>query len=372
MAPTRRRYLAALSGATTLAIAGCSDADSTPTDATPTESLTPTDTPTATPGTTVPGTPTPTPSDGYTPPPYVDPGAYTATSVTLDATAECTLGGELTVPTGEGPVPGVVLVHGSGRQNRNGAIGGVQIYRDLALGLASRGVAVLRYDKRTFACTQQLDPSAFTIDDVVTDDALLAVDRLREHPRVASEDVFVVGHSLGGALAPRIAARDGGLAGIAMLAANASPLPDLVVAQTRYALERDGDLTEAERQQLNRVRELAERARTVDIGDDEVVLGGGKPFWRSLAEYDQVETATNLDVPTFLGQGTRDRNVPVDTELGQWRDALGGRASVTIRTYDGVNHYFLEGPGPLETGQLPQSGHVVPAVVADLAAFVTD
>ncbi|WP_049994824.1 alpha/beta hydrolase family protein [Halapricum salinum] len=365
MSPTRRTYLTALATTTVLTVAGCSSSES------------PTETPAVT---TTPGVSEPT-TDGTTDrpetdtrggdlPSYADRAAYTEESLSLEATEECSLGATLTLPEGDGAVPGVVIVHGSGPNDRDGTVGPLQPYRDLAVGLASRGIAVLRYDKRTFACQQSIDPTAFTIDDVVTEDVLTAVSRLREQPRVDREDIVVVGHSLGGALAPRVASRDGGLAGIALLAANARPLPDLIVDQTRYALERDGELTDAERRRLEQTRALAERLRTADIGDEEVLAGGGEPFWRSLAEYDQVETATAIETPILLAQGERDRQVTVADDLSRWRDTLGDRTDVRIHTYPGLNHYFVDGAGALETGGQPEDGFVAESLIADLADWI--
>jgi len=358
MSPTRRAYLAALAGTTALSVAGCSGNESPPgtTDSTTTPGLSRTRTDQSHTETTTENLPE-----------YADSDAYTEQSLSLRASGDCTPGATLTLPNGDGVVPGVVVVHGSGPSDRDGTIGPVKPYRDLAVGLASRGIAVLRYDKRTFACRQSFDPTEFTIDDVVTEDALTAVERLREHSRVDS--VVVVGHSLGGALTPRIARRDRSLAGIALLAANARPLPTLIVEQTRYALERDGNLTDAEQRQLEQTRELAERLRTADIGDEEVLAGGGRPFWQSLAEYDQVETATEVETPILLAQGERDKQVRVETDLARWREALGDREDVTIHTYPGLNHYFVDGAGALETGGQPEDGFVSGSVVADLAAW---
>ncbi|PSQ36441.1 hypothetical protein BRD08_04700 [Halobacteriales archaeon SW_10_66_29] len=190
----------------------------------------------------------------WDPPAYADESAFEERTVTLDATESCDLGGTLSVPTGNDSVPGVVIVHGSGPVDRDATFGPNKPYKELAWGLASRGIAVLRYDKRTQACDADL--ADVTIDDVATDDALTAIQRLRDHDRVAADAVFVVGHSLGGALAPRIATRDGGLAGAVLLAPGpARPIEELVLDQQRHLLDQQ-DLTGEEREEaMAEVRE---------------------------------------------------------------------------------------------------------------------
>ena len=145
--------------------------------------------------------------------------------------------GHLSMPTGSGPFPAVVLVAGSGPQDRDETIGPNAPLRDLAWGLASNGIAVLRYDKRTKAHGTEIasEIDTLTVREEVTDDAVAAVDLLRATPGVDPGRVFLAGHSLGGYLAPRIAAdANGRLAGIALLEANARPLQRLVEDQLAY------------------------------------------------------------------------------------------------------------------------------------------
>jgi pimeloyl-ACP methyl ester carboxylesterase len=307
----------------------------------------------------------------WEPPSYVDTSAFAETTVTLDATDTCELGGTLSLPAGEGQVPGVVIVHGSGPVDRDGTFGPNKPYKELAWGLASRGIAVLRYDKRTEACDVAL--SDVTIDDVATDDALSAVERLRAHGRVAEDTVFVAGHSIGGLLAPRIAERDGRLAGAVMLAPGpARPVAEAILDQQRHLLEQQ-DLSEAERENaLADVRTVAEKIRSLDIGDEEVLLGlGGREYFRSLAEYDGPETAADLDVPLFVGQGGRDYQVTPDDDFPVWQSALSDRSAVRFERYSSLNHVFQDGTGPSTGAEYFDADAVFDQrVVEDVAAFV--
>ena len=307
----------------------------------------------------------------WDPPAYADESAFEETTVTLEATESCDLGGTLSVPTGNDSVPGVVIVHGSGPVDRDATFGPNKPYKELAWGLASRGIAVLRYDKRTQACDVNLADA--TIDDVTTDDALTAIQRLRDHDRVASDAVFVVGHSLGGALAPRIATRDADLAGAVLLAPGpARPIEELVLDQRRHLLDQQ-DLTDEEREEaMAEVRETAEQIRTLDIGDDEVLLGlGGREYFRTLAEYDGPETAASLEIPLFLGQGGRDYQVTVEADFSRWENALSEASDVQFTVYDDLNHLFQRGEGASTGSEYYERDAVLDRrVIEDVAAFV--
>lgn len=161
MVPTRRRVL--VSVAASLLVAGCSseDADPAPTGSPTQPSTTVTLTPTPTVGATTrpPRTTSRSETTSMEPqrtvnedqPEYVDPDVYSETELSLAGPGARSLGATLSLPDGSGTVPGVVIVHGSGPHDRDGSIGPLAPYRDIARGLATRGIAALRYDKRTLA-----------------------------------------------------------------------------------------------------------------------------------------------------------------------------------------------------------------------------
>src|SRR5262249_29401225 len=151
------------------------------------------------------------PAAPYSPPAYVTPASYTETEFTVGS-GDWPLPGTLEMPVGAGPFPALVLVQGSGPNDRDETLFGNKPFKDLALGLASRGVAVLRYDKRTKVYQAKLaGVPGLTVTEEVVEDALAAVKTLRAQPRIDPARVFVLGHSLGGMLIPRIAARPASL-----------------------------------------------------------------------------------------------------------------------------------------------------------------
>src|SRR2546428_196681 len=158
----------------------------------------------------------------------------------------------LNAQAGRGPVRGIVLVPGSGPLDRDETIGPTRPFRDLASGLASRGVAVLRYDKRTLVHARRLAAKrdTLTLHDETVADAVEAVRLLRRSRGVDGGRVFVLGHSLGGVALPRIAALEPGIAGFVMLATPSRPLQDVYREQMAYLFGLDGVVTEEERARL--------------------------------------------------------------------------------------------------------------------------
>ncbi|WP_169051748.1 alpha/beta fold hydrolase [Halorhabdus amylolytica] len=307
----------------------------------------------------------PAPDASYSPPEYVDQSTFEEHDRTVRATDDCSLPAKLTLPSGEQSIPGVVLVHGSGPNDMDETIGPNKPFTDLAWGLASRGVAVLRYDKRTSAC--DVDLATLTLDEKVTDDALAALDVLREHSRVDSSRTVVVGHSIGAMVAPRIADRDDSIAGAVMLAANARPLLDVIPAQYEYLARLDGKLDDREAAQLEEIERIVDRVRDLSIEDGEVVFGlGGRPFWRTVQAYDQVATAEALEVPLAIFQGERDYQVTID-DFERWRAALGDREAVTFHSYPDLNHLFMPGEGQSAPAEYFRPNNVARAVVEDVA-----
>ncbi|HKL51165.1 MAG TPA: alpha/beta fold hydrolase [Wenzhouxiangellaceae bacterium] len=283
------------------------------------------------------------------------------------------LPGVLRVPAGQGPFPAVVLVHGSGPNDRDATIGPNKPFRDIAAGLADRGIASLRYDKRTRVTPEAFDGRAYTVEDEVIADAVVATRLLREHPQVDPAGVFLVGHSLGAMLAPRIAVADGALAGMAMLAAPARPLHEVVPSQIRYIAGLDGKVSEDERAALATIEDQA--ARVLGYSDRESAASGllGLPesYLIDLREYDPVAMAESLDLPMLIAQGGRDYQVTVEDDFARWQSVMSGRSAVRTTLYESLNHLFISGDGmATPTEYMTRAGHVDDRLLDDLADFI--
>ncbi|WP_226005658.1 alpha/beta hydrolase family protein [Natrinema salinisoli] len=309
-------------------------------------------------------------ADEYERPSYVDSNAVVSEDVTL-AVDGCSLSGTVTTPAdgeGEGDAPGVVLVHDSGPVTQNAARGGTQAFTDLAEGLATQGIATFRYDKRVPAC--EVEPAEYTLDRVTVDDALVAIERLRGTDGVDSDRIAVVGHGFGGRAAPRIAARDGDLAGIVGLAAPARPYHELTLEQLEHKVSVGShewdDLSAVYEQWTDEIESI----RSGEYGSDETLLGKPGAFWKSLEAYDHLGTAAEIDVPLSFLQGKRDFQVSVADDLERWQAKLGDGSDATVETYDGLDHLFMPGERPVVEFAYLVRNNVAEDVVVDLADWI--
>jgi hypothetical protein len=318
----------------------------------------------------VPSASAPSPSQAA----YVNPSAFTESATTVGS-APWALPGTLTVPKGTGPFAAVVLVQGSGPSDRDETIGPNKPFRDIAWGLASAGIAVLRYDKRTFVYGAQMAAdTTITVRQETTDDAIAAVALLRRTPRIDPARVFVVGHSLGAYLAPRIASEaPGQLAGIAMLEAPSTPLAQLILVQSRYLASLQGSPSPQAQQQLAALQAQVALAQSAGLSPStpasELPLNTPASYWVDLQAYRPVSVAAALRIPMFFSQGGRDYQVP-PSELGPWQTALNGRTNVAFRTYPAMNHLLIDGSGTATPAEYSVAGHVDEQLVADLATWV--
>jgi dienelactone hydrolase len=308
----------------------------------------------------------------YAPPAYANPSAYQESDVTV-GTGQWALPATLTMPVGPGPVPAVVLVHGSGPGDRDATVGPIKQFKDLALGLGSRGIAVLRYDKRTRVHANLMRGlTGLTVKDETIDDAVAAVQVLRSTRGVDPNRIVVLGHSLGGMLVPRIAAAEPPVAGFIVMAGAARPLHRAVVEQARYLAQADGRIDTEEQAQVDRLeREMARvtALTSADASKAERIFGAGPSYWLDLRGYDPPAAAAQVKRPMLVLQGERDYQVTME-EFARWKSALAGRSDVRFRSYPALNHLFVAGAGKSVPAEYNMPGHVAEAVVDDVARWI--
>ena len=315
------------------------------------------------------------PGSGFTDAPYVARDRFTERQLTVDA-GGWPLAATLSMPNGKGPFAAVLLVHGSGPGDRDQSVGALKPFRDLAHGLASRGIAVLRYDKRTRVHAARMkELKTMTVALEVVDDAVAATELLGTMAGVDPKRVFVAGLSMGGMLAPRIAAASGDtLAGLIVLAGAATPLEQAILNQTRYLAMLDGSISAEEQKQIDAAEALVKQVQSVTATDAPVsVLGASVPasYFVDLRGYDPPAAAVKIQKPMLVLQGERDFQVTME-DFARWTAALGTRQDVTLKSYPGLNHLFVEGKGQSTPVEYNTPAHASEEVIRDIANWISN
>lgn len=282
------------------------------------------------------------------------------------------LPGVLSLPTGEGRFPAVVLVHGSGPNDRDQTVGPNKPFAEIAAALAEAGIVVHRFDKRPLV-HPGLFGGEFTVREEVIDDVLLAIDALRSHPAVDPARIHVLGLSLGAALAPRIAAEAPDLAGLVLMAAPARPLQDILVDQLRHLAAADGDIDANEQAMIDQAvaqRDRLHRRLAGEAVEGELPLGLPLAYWQDLAGYDPVAAAAALPQPLLILQGGRDYQVTVEADFARWQAAFEGDARARLVLMEPLNHLFQYGEGPSTPAEYQRPAPVPAPVTDTIAAFI--
>ena len=315
------------------------------------------------------------PIAAWEPPGYADPGAFDEQDVLLGS-GPLAVPGTLSLPKLRGPLPALVLLPGSGPMDRDETIGRNKPFKDLAWGLASAGVAVLRFDKVTYAHPGEVKAAGdVTVVQEYVPDAAAAIHLLRAHPGVDADRVFVLGHSLGGTVAPRVAAAEPSVAGLVILAGGTQPLHWAAVRQVRYLASLDPETAAASQPAIE---SMSEQARLVDdpnlsASTPAAKLPFGVPasYWLDLRGYKPVEVAATLGKPMLILAGGRDYQATVADDLAGWKSGLAHSPEVTFMVYDADNHFFFPGAGPSAPAEYEPAQHMDPAVVGDIAGWLT-
>jgi len=316
----------------------------------------------------------------YHPPAYVDTSTFREVEVAIGK-GKWAVPGTLTIPNSSSdntePFPGVVLVHGSGPNDRDETIGPNKIFRDLAWGLASKGIAVLRYDKRTLKHASEFTEdivSKMTVKEEVIEDAQLAVNLMRETPEIDSSRVFLLGHSLGASVAPRIGEQDTDLAGLIIMAGTIRPLEDTILEQFTYLYSLAGSMNDEQKATLESLKVKVARVKDPELSEGvpskELPLGISATYFLDLRSHPTKEILKNLSLPMLILQGGRDYQVSPTQDFQVWEDELKSRKNVSFHIFPSLNHLFIEGKGKSTPQEYGVEGHVSEEVIEDISLWL--
>lgn len=287
---------------------------------------------------------------------------------------EWKLPGTLTLPKGKGPFPVVVLIHGSGPNDRDETVGPNKPFRDIAWGLASKEIAVLRYDKRTkeYANKMMAIMNEITVKEEIIDDALSAIKLLRSNEKIDKSKIYVLGHSFGGYTLPRIGVKDKDIAGFIIFAGETRPMEDLIVEQMEYIYSLDGNLSEDEKSTINTLKAAQKKIKSPQLNektDSKELMGINAKYWLDLRDYSPTNLVKELKRPILILQGERDYQVTM-VDFNNWKEALKDNVNVSFISYEKLNHIFMTGEGKATPTEYYEKGNVSKEVIEDISNWI--
>jgi len=281
------------------------------------------------------------------------------------------LGGTLTVPLAKAPFHCVILVHGSGANDRDESIKGNKPFKDIAQGLAIRGIASYRYDKSSFAHPDKfLGNLTMTLEDETVNDAVEVFNIVKGLGGIDSERVYILGHSLGGYAMPLIAEKTDTAAGYIIMAGSTRPLEVLMAEQVTYMVNLDGEISDQEKGALDYYEvELAKFDNLAGLKEDDAIFGVPLAYWTYLADYAPVARARTIAQPVLVLQGLRDYQVTM-ADFNGWKDSFDGHSNWSFRTYEALNHLMMAGEGAPNPSEYAVVSHVSDDVIDDIAGWI--
>lgn len=292
---------------------------------------------------------------------------------------EFPLNGILTLPENpEKPVPAVVFVHGSGSSNMDEKVMKLTPFKDLAEGLGRHGIASIRYDKRSFAHGRKmLKKGSLTVREEVIEDAVLASEMLKNDPRIDSEKVFIIGHSMGAMLAPRIDFEGGNFKGLILMAGTLDTLEEVLFRQLEEMKNGKSKIMSwVASAQYKKFRKSFENL--YEVSDEEAKkrkYAGGVDlyYFKEMGKHRAEDYLGKTEKPVLIMQGSRDLQVNVERDFGGYKRAFGKKDNFSFRLYEGLNHCFV--PALYDdiskaTKEFSKERHIGENVISDIAGWI--
>ncbi len=282
-----------------------------------------------------------------------------------------TLPGTLLIPKSEGPVPAVVFLSGSGPHDRDETIGPNKPFTDIARGLGDRGIASLRFDKRTFAIKDKSKLADALLKDEYYDDAKAAIEQLTKTSGIDPERIFVLGHSEGAMVAPKVAATSPPSRGVVMMAPGVRPIDAIVIDQMAQGAKLTGLSADDIADQTKLLKDKFAAIRDPKRLNTPPFMGASAAYWRDLIAVDVPKSVRESKLPILVLQGDEDVQVRKDLDFEILRTKVGTAGGrVTYRSFAGLNHLFMKVEHESTGAEYGFPAHVDPAVVSVIADWI--
>lgn len=284
--------------------------------------------------------------------------------------------GSLTLPETKAPYPAVILLHDYGPSDRNGQVGPNLPFFDIAQQLSEKGIAVLRYDKRSYTYSQQLaQKDDLTVYDEIIDDAVSAFRYLENQPNINSGQITIAAFGISGLFIPRIDAAIPEANSYIMLNTTSRSISETILAEMRYTLSLESDVEIANKDALLEHVEQAHKA-IQDITAESMLsatdlLGAPSSYWLDIKDYDPLLSMQLVKKPLLIIQSGRDFEVTAE-DFQTWQTALEGQHNVQYQLYGNLNHLLAEGVGKSKPTEYQTKNVVSQKVTDDIAAFVKE
>lgn len=311
-------------------------------------------------------------STNYTLPEYADTTKFYEKDIKFGK--DYPLNGKISIPKNKQKVPIVILVHGSGPNDMDETIGPNKPFKDIAYGLSSNGISVLRYNKRTMQYNNEMSQIRDEIDlySETIEDVINAFNFVKTIPEVDTNQIYILGHSLGGYAMPMIASKLPQAKGFIFMAAANQPLEDKMLEQYEYIskLKNNQGIDEAT---INKIKEQVTKVKNKDFGDtlnsDSFPLSLPPHYWQYLDKYKPLKLVKNIPQKMLFIQGERDYQVTMK-ELQIWKATLKENPKATFITYPKLNHLFLEGEGLSTPEEYGKESHIPIYVINDIVKWI--
>lgn len=278
------------------------------------------------------------------------PEGYIEEAVTVDAGTGYPLEGYIVRPKDtKNTVPAVVLVQGSGATNYDEIISANRVFGQIARGLAKQGIATIRYDKRNYAYPDIAEDAAYSVQEEYIEDVVAATKLLAATAGITKDEIYILGHSQGGMLAPAFLDAGAPAKGMILFAGTPRNLLDIMDDQQEamlsiYAQQGMTDVVDVyrEMQVIWKAERKALDAMTLEEAKGAgTVYGMGAYYIKHLGMLDAIATIKKLQKPTLILQGDNDYQVYADKDFKIYEDELKNEKYVSSKLYAGLNHLFM-------------------------------